>query len=278
MVVETYSHVLHIVSQVSGTLRDGVSAMDALRSILPAGTLSGAPKVRAMQIIDELEPHEARLVRRARSATSATRGISTPRSTSARSSSRTGWSTYRRAAEPSRTPSRPTSTTSRSTRRRRSSGPSRSPPSSRSGHEPACSSSTTTTPSPTTSSSTSGSWARRSAWSATTRPRSTSCSRLEARPAGRLARSVHAEGGGHLGRGGPLLRRGGHSGPRRLPRAPVAGRGVRRQGGPRRPDPRQGRGGQARRQGDLRGPLQPAGRRPLPLAGRRPAICPRSSS
>jgi anthranilate synthase component 1 len=58
MVVETYSHVLHIVSQVSGTLRDEVSAMDVLRSVLPAGTLSGAPKVRAMQIIDELEPHK----------------------------------------------------------------------------------------------------------------------------------------------------------------------------------------------------------------------------
>jgi anthranilate synthase component I len=58
MVVETYSHVLHIVSQVSGRLREGVSAMDALRSILPAGTLSGAPKVRAMQIIDELEPQK----------------------------------------------------------------------------------------------------------------------------------------------------------------------------------------------------------------------------
>jgi anthranilate synthase component 1 len=56
MVVETYSHVLHIVSNVSGTLREDVGAMDALRSILPAGTLSGAPKVRAMQIIDELEP------------------------------------------------------------------------------------------------------------------------------------------------------------------------------------------------------------------------------
>jgi anthranilate synthase component 1 len=56
MVVETYSHVLHIVSQVSGTLREGVSAFDVLRSALPAGTLSGAPKVRAMQIIDELEP------------------------------------------------------------------------------------------------------------------------------------------------------------------------------------------------------------------------------
>jgi len=56
MVVETYSHVLHIVSQVSGTLREDVSAMDVLRAALPAGTLSGAPKVRAMQIIDELEP------------------------------------------------------------------------------------------------------------------------------------------------------------------------------------------------------------------------------
>jgi anthranilate synthase component I len=58
MVVETYSHVLHIVSQVSGKLRADVTAMEALRSILPAGTLSGAPKVRAMQIIDELEPHK----------------------------------------------------------------------------------------------------------------------------------------------------------------------------------------------------------------------------
>jgi anthranilate synthase component 1 len=56
MVVETYSHVMHIVSSVSGTLREGVSAMDAMRASLPAGTLSGAPKVRAMQIIDELEP------------------------------------------------------------------------------------------------------------------------------------------------------------------------------------------------------------------------------
>jgi len=58
MVVEAYSHVHHIVSQVSGTLRPDVTAMDALRAVLPAGTLSGAPKVRAMQIIDELEPHK----------------------------------------------------------------------------------------------------------------------------------------------------------------------------------------------------------------------------
>jgi anthranilate synthase component I len=56
MEIESYSHVMHIVSSVSGTLRPQVGAMDALRSVLPAGTLSGAPKVRAMQIIDELEP------------------------------------------------------------------------------------------------------------------------------------------------------------------------------------------------------------------------------
>jgi anthranilate synthase component 1 len=56
MAVETYSHVIHIVSNVAGRLREDVSAVDALRSVLPAGTLSGAPKVRAMEIIDELEP------------------------------------------------------------------------------------------------------------------------------------------------------------------------------------------------------------------------------
>ena len=56
MEVETYSHVIHIVSQVAGTLRPEVGAIDALRSVLPAGTLSGAPKIRAMEIIDELEP------------------------------------------------------------------------------------------------------------------------------------------------------------------------------------------------------------------------------
>ena len=56
MAVEIYSHVMHIVSSVAGRLREGIGALDALRSVLPAGTLSGAPKVRAMQIIDELEP------------------------------------------------------------------------------------------------------------------------------------------------------------------------------------------------------------------------------
>ncbi len=56
MVVERYSHVMHLVSQVEGTLREGLTALDVLRACFPAGTVSGAPKVRAMEIIDELEP------------------------------------------------------------------------------------------------------------------------------------------------------------------------------------------------------------------------------
>src|SRR5207247_620612 len=57
MQVERYSHVMHICSNVTGHLQPGLSSFDALRACLPAGTLSGAPKVRAMEIIDELEPH-----------------------------------------------------------------------------------------------------------------------------------------------------------------------------------------------------------------------------
>ncbi|MBE9559288.1 MAG: anthranilate synthase component I, partial [Proteobacteria bacterium] len=56
MVVERYSHVMHIVSNVTGKLQDGLSAMDVLRATFPAGTVSGAPKIRAMEIIDEFEP------------------------------------------------------------------------------------------------------------------------------------------------------------------------------------------------------------------------------
>lgn len=56
MRVERYSHVLHLVSQVEGTLRDDRSALDVLTAVFPAGTMTGAPKVRAMEIIDELEP------------------------------------------------------------------------------------------------------------------------------------------------------------------------------------------------------------------------------
>jgi anthranilate synthase component 1 len=56
MLIERYSHVMHIVSNVTGRLRRDLSTMDALRATLPAGTLSGAPKVKAMEIIDQLEP------------------------------------------------------------------------------------------------------------------------------------------------------------------------------------------------------------------------------
>jgi anthranilate synthase component 1 len=58
MKVERYSHVMHITSNVTGQLRDGQTAFDALRAGLPAGTVSGAPKVRAMQVIDEVEPQK----------------------------------------------------------------------------------------------------------------------------------------------------------------------------------------------------------------------------
>jgi anthranilate synthase component 1 len=57
LAVERYSHVMHLSSTVTGKLQPGLTAFDALRASLPAGTLSGAPKVRAMEIIDELEPH-----------------------------------------------------------------------------------------------------------------------------------------------------------------------------------------------------------------------------
>ena len=56
MIVERYSHVMHIVSTVSGMLRDGLTAFDAFRACFPAGTLTGAPKIRAMEILDEMEP------------------------------------------------------------------------------------------------------------------------------------------------------------------------------------------------------------------------------
>ncbi len=56
MIVERYSHVMHIVSNVVGELADGLTAIDVLRATFPAGTVSGAPKIRAMEIIDELEP------------------------------------------------------------------------------------------------------------------------------------------------------------------------------------------------------------------------------
>ena len=58
MDVERYSHVMHLVSHVKGKLKDGLSPLDVLRACFPAGTVSGAPKIRAMEIIAELEPEQ----------------------------------------------------------------------------------------------------------------------------------------------------------------------------------------------------------------------------
>jgi anthranilate synthase component 1 len=58
MHIERYSHVMHISSNVTGELAEGMNAFDALRSGLPAGTVSGAPKIRAMEVIDEMEPQK----------------------------------------------------------------------------------------------------------------------------------------------------------------------------------------------------------------------------
>jgi anthranilate synthase component I len=56
MAVERYSHIMHLVSTVEGTVRDGASSVDVVKATFPAGTLSGAPKPRALEIIEELEP------------------------------------------------------------------------------------------------------------------------------------------------------------------------------------------------------------------------------
>ena len=56
MIVERYSHVMHITSNVTGNVQENLTSIDIIKAVLPAGTLSGAPKIRAMEIIDEVEP------------------------------------------------------------------------------------------------------------------------------------------------------------------------------------------------------------------------------
>ncbi len=108
MEVERYSHVMHLVSSIEGMLDDGRTPLDALRVCFPAGTVTGAPKIRAMEIIAELEPESA--VRTPeRSGTSATAATSTPRSRCAPS-----WFV---AASPTCRRRRASSRTRRSTRR-----------------------------------------------------------------------------------------------------------------------------------------------------------------
>jgi anthranilate synthase component I len=92
--VERYSHVMHIVSNVEGLLNDGMTNMDVLKATFPAGTLTGAPKVHAMELIDQLEPVK-RGSTAAPAATSATPATWTWRSPSAPASSRTRCCTCR---------------------------------------------------------------------------------------------------------------------------------------------------------------------------------------
>ena len=118
MSIERYSHVMHIVSRVRGELRPDMDAFDALRATFPAGTLSGAPKIRAMEIIDELET-ERRGSMEARSATSPTAAPPTPPSRSGRSWPRTASAISRPGAGWWRIPSPPPSTTRAVARRTR---------------------------------------------------------------------------------------------------------------------------------------------------------------
>ena len=117
MFVERYSHVMHIVSTIEGRLKPELTAVDALRACFPAGTLSGAPKVRAMEIIEELEP--------ARRGTYGGAVLyadfpatSTPASPSAPCWPSAAKATCRPARASSPTPCPSSSTRSRSTRRR----------------------------------------------------------------------------------------------------------------------------------------------------------------
>jgi hypothetical protein len=114
MRIERYSHVAHIMSSVVGELADGKDALDALVATFPAGTLSGAPKIRAMEIIDELEPGPPRRVRRDAWATSTCAAMRTSASPSARSL----WRTAARPCNRGRA-SWPTPTRRRSCRRPR---------------------------------------------------------------------------------------------------------------------------------------------------------------
>ena len=104
--IERYSHVMHLVSNVEGDIRDGLDAVDALAAGLPAGTLSGAPKIRAMEIIDEFEKEKRGAVMAARWAISPPTARWTPASCCAPRWSRTARCMSRPAAAWSPTASR----------------------------------------------------------------------------------------------------------------------------------------------------------------------------
>ena len=233
--------------------------MDALRSVLPAGTLSGAPKVRAMQIIDELEPVKRGGYGGAVGYLSYAGDLDTCihiRTVVVKDGVahvQAGGGTVA-DAKPDYEYGESVAKAEAVDARR-----SRSPPSNRIGHEPwTSSSSTTTTRSPTTSSSTSASWARRATSCATTARTSTSCSHAPDRRR-RLARPLHAQRGRHLARGRAPLPRGGDPDARRVPRPPVDRAGLRRARRAPRAGARQGDDDRARR----RARSSPAWRSPL---------------
>ena len=264
MVVETYSHVLHIVSQVSGTLRDGIGAMDVLRAALPAGTLSGRAEGAGDADHRRARAAQALLLRR-RDRLSELHGrprhaihIRTAVVKDGLVHVQAGGGTvadakpdyeYRESVEKAQgdVPGG---------RARREPGGvgmiERRQPMRRPGDRQL------RLASPTTSSSTWASSAPRSRSSATTRRRSREL--LGRRPE-RLVISpgpCTPGGGRDLDRGLARVPRGRDPDARRLPRPPGDGRGVRRQHDPRRADPRQGRRDRARRRGPLRGPAEPA--------------------
>ncbi len=266
MALERYSHVMHLVSVVEGQLAEGRDRLDALVSCFPAGTVSGAPKVRAMQIINELEPTRRGLYAGAVGYLDfagnldfciAIRSILLER----RQGLHPGRRRHRRRLESDRGVRRDARQGARDDSRAGA----------RAGRvvDRWSWSSTTTIRLPTTSSSTSASWARRSWCAATTRRRSSSCARSATIARRDLAGSRTAGTGRRLARGDQGVRAA-HAAARRVPRPPGDRPGVWRRGDSRAAaDSRQDLHRRAQRQGRLRRTQPVVPGRPLSLADRR---------
>ena len=270
MVVEAYSHVLHIVSQVSGQLRPEVTAMDALRAVLPAGTLSGAPKVRAMQIIDELEPHKRGSYGGAIGYVGFNGDLDT--AIHIRTVVVKDGMVHVQAGGGTVADAKPDYEYEESRDEGEGGIPCRG-----AGREPAGVAMRVRVLVIDNYDSFTYNLVQYlgelGAEPEVVRNDKATVAELlgsPSRSAGDLAGAVHARRRRHLDRGGAGLPQGRHSDAGRLPWPPVPGRGVRRADDPRRADPRQGRRDRARRQGRPARAGQPAAGGPLSLAGRRP--------